>query len=120
MAASSRLAVDWFFLLPYLGLKYLTPAWLVLIATVIVVYGLYIPYQLPETRAEMGIRDSGVAEVIDLHAMEVLFRVPDYAERFHRSATGASPTDPDEVDQRLSRNSKSRSSGRKRPVPEVV
>ena len=65
LAPSSRLAVDWFFLFPYLGLKYLTPAWLVLIATVIVVYGLYIPYQLPETRAEMGIRDSGVAEVID-------------------------------------------------------
>ena len=65
LAPSSRLAVDWFFLFPYLGLKYLTPAWLVLIATVIVVYGLYIPYQLPETRAEMGIRDSGVAQVID-------------------------------------------------------
>ena len=65
LAPSPRLAVDWFFLLPYLGLKYLTPAWLLLIATVIVVYGLYIPYQLPETRAEMGIRDSGVAQVID-------------------------------------------------------
>jgi ferredoxin len=65
LAPSSRLAVDWFFLLPYVALKYVTPAWLLLIAVVIVVYGLYIPYQLPETPAEMGIRDSGVAQVID-------------------------------------------------------
>jgi quinol-cytochrome oxidoreductase complex cytochrome b subunit/Pyruvate/2-oxoacid:ferredoxin oxidoreductase delta subunit len=64
-APPDRLAVDWFFLLPYVAMKYLTPAWLVLLAVVIVVYGLYIPYQLPETRAEMGIRDSGVALVVD-------------------------------------------------------
>ena len=36
-----------------------------LIAVVIVVYSLYIPYQLPETRAEIGIRESGIAQVID-------------------------------------------------------
>jgi quinol-cytochrome oxidoreductase complex cytochrome b subunit len=65
VAAPGRLAVDWFFLLPYVALKYVTPAWLVLLGVVIVVYGLYIPYQLPETRQEMGIRDSGVALVID-------------------------------------------------------
>ena len=59
------LAVDWFFLIPYVSLNYLTPAVLVLLAVVIVVYGLYIPYQLPETPAEMGIRDPGVAQVID-------------------------------------------------------
>jgi ferredoxin len=59
------MAVDWFFLLPYVALKYVTPAWLVLLGVVITVYGLYIPYQLPETRQEMGIRDSGIAQVID-------------------------------------------------------
>lgn len=64
-AAPTRLEVDWFYLLPYVALKYITPAWLVLIAVVIVVYGLYIPYQLPETHAEMGIRESGIAQVID-------------------------------------------------------
>jgi quinol-cytochrome oxidoreductase complex cytochrome b subunit len=64
-APPGRLAVDWFFLLPYVALKYVTPAWLVLLGVVIVVYGLYIPYQLPETRQEMGIRDSGIALVID-------------------------------------------------------
>ncbi len=64
-APPSSLAVDWFFLLPYVSLNYLTPAWLVILAVVIVVYGLYIPYQLPETRAEIGIRDPGVAQVID-------------------------------------------------------
>jgi quinol-cytochrome oxidoreductase complex cytochrome b subunit/Pyruvate/2-oxoacid:ferredoxin oxidoreductase delta subunit len=64
-APPTKLAVDWFFMLPYLGLKYVTPAWLVLIGVLVVVYGLYIPYQLPETPKEMGIRDSGVAQVID-------------------------------------------------------
>ena len=59
------LAVDWLFLLPYVSLKYLTPLWLIVLATVIIVYGLYIPYQLPETRAEMGLRESGIAQVID-------------------------------------------------------
>jgi ferredoxin len=63
--APDRLAVDWFFLLPYVALNYLTPAWLVVLAVVIVVYGLYIPYQLPETPAAMGIRDSGIAQVVD-------------------------------------------------------
>lgn len=60
-----HLAVDWFFLTPYVLLKYLPPAWVVLLGIVIVAYGLYIPYQLPETPAEMGLRDSGVAQVID-------------------------------------------------------
>jgi len=60
-----RLAVDWFYLLPYVGLKYLPPLWLIVLAVVIVAYGLYIPYQLPETQAEMGLRESGVAQVID-------------------------------------------------------
>ncbi len=64
-ATPTKLEVDWLYLLPYVALKYLTPAWLVFIAVVIVVYGLYIPYQLPETRAEMGIRESGIAQVID-------------------------------------------------------
>ncbi len=64
-AAPSTLAVDWFYLLPYVGLKYLPPLGLILLAVVIVAYGLYIPYQLPETQAEMGLRDSGVAQVID-------------------------------------------------------
>jgi quinol-cytochrome oxidoreductase complex cytochrome b subunit/Pyruvate/2-oxoacid:ferredoxin oxidoreductase delta subunit len=64
-AAPDRLAVDWFFLLPYVALNYVTPAWLVVLAVVIVVYGLYIPYQLPETPAAMGIRDSGIAQVVD-------------------------------------------------------
>jgi quinol-cytochrome oxidoreductase complex cytochrome b subunit/Pyruvate/2-oxoacid:ferredoxin oxidoreductase delta subunit len=64
-APPDRLAVDWFFLLPYVALNYITPAWLVVLAVVIVVYGLYIPYQLPETPAEMGIRDSGIAQVVD-------------------------------------------------------
>jgi ferredoxin len=59
------LAVDWLFLLPYVGLKVLSPVVLVALAVVIVVYGLYIPYQLPETPATMGIRDSGIAQVID-------------------------------------------------------
>jgi ferredoxin len=59
------LAVDWVFLLPYVGLKVLSPIVLVALAVVIVVYGLYIPYQLPETPAAMGIRDSGIAQVID-------------------------------------------------------
>jgi ferredoxin len=61
----SRLAVDWFFMLPYLALKYLAPISLVLLAIVIVAYGLYIPYQLPETQTEMGIRGPGIAQVID-------------------------------------------------------
>lgn len=64
-ATPTKLDVDWLYLLPYVALKYITPAWLVVIAVVIVVYGLYIPYQLPETRAEMGIRESGIAQVID-------------------------------------------------------
>jgi quinol-cytochrome oxidoreductase complex cytochrome b subunit len=64
-AVPSTLAVDWFYLLPYVGLKYLPPLGLILLAVVIVAYGLYIPYQLPETQAAMGLRDSGVAEVID-------------------------------------------------------
>ncbi len=64
-APPNQLTIDWFYLLPYVALKYLTPAWLVVLAVVIVVYGLYIPYQLPETRAEMGIRNSGIAQVID-------------------------------------------------------
>jgi quinol-cytochrome oxidoreductase complex cytochrome b subunit/Pyruvate/2-oxoacid:ferredoxin oxidoreductase delta subunit len=64
-APPARLAVDWFYLLPYVALKYLPPFWLILLAVVIVAYGLYIPYQLPETPAEIGLRDSGVAEVID-------------------------------------------------------
>lgn len=61
----ARLAVDWFYLLPYVGFKYLAPLWLVALAVVIVAYGLYIPYQLPETESEMGLRDSGIAQVID-------------------------------------------------------
>ncbi len=64
-AAPARLAVDVFYLLPYVALKYVTPVWLIALAVVLVVYGLYIPYQLPETQAEMGLRDSGIAEVID-------------------------------------------------------
>ena len=59
------LAVDWLFLLPYVGLKVLSPLVLVALAVVITVYGLYIPYQLPETPAALGIRDSGIAQVID-------------------------------------------------------
>ncbi len=65
LSTPDRLAVDWFFLLPYLGLTYLPPLGLILLGAVIVAYGLYIPYQLPETPAELGIRDSGVAQVID-------------------------------------------------------
>jgi quinol-cytochrome oxidoreductase complex cytochrome b subunit len=61
----TTLAVDWLFLLPYVGLKVLSPLVLVALAIVITVYGLYIPYQLPETPAAMGIRDSGIAQVID-------------------------------------------------------
>jgi ferredoxin len=61
----TTLAVDWLFLLPYVGLKVLSPLVLVALAVVITVYGLYIPYQLPETPAAMGIRDSGIAQVID-------------------------------------------------------
>lgn len=61
----THLAVDWFFLAPYVLLKYVPPVWVVLLGIVIVAYGLYIPYQLPETPAEMGLRDSGVAQVID-------------------------------------------------------
>jgi len=61
----TTLSVDWLFLLPYVGLKVLSPLVLVALAVVITVYGLYIPYQLPETPAAMGIRDSGIAQVID-------------------------------------------------------
>ena len=61
----TTLAVDWLFLLPYVGLKVLSPLVLIALAVVITVYGLYIPYQLPETPATMGIRDSGIAQVID-------------------------------------------------------
>ncbi len=64
-ATPTHLAVDWLFLLPYVGMKYVSPLWLLLLGVVIVVYGLYIPYQLPETPREMGLRDSGVAQVID-------------------------------------------------------
>lgn len=59
------LAVDWLFLLPYVGLKVLSPIVLLALAVVIVVYGLYIPYQLPETTQALGIRDSGIAQVVD-------------------------------------------------------
>jgi quinol-cytochrome oxidoreductase complex cytochrome b subunit/Pyruvate/2-oxoacid:ferredoxin oxidoreductase delta subunit len=59
------LAVDWFFLLPYLGLKVMSPLVLIALGVVITVYGLYIPYQLPETPQALGIRDSGIAQVID-------------------------------------------------------
>ncbi|HEV2281057.1 MAG TPA: cytochrome b N-terminal domain-containing protein [bacterium] len=61
----TTLAVDWLFLLPYIGLKVLSPLALIALAVVITLYGLYIPYQLPETPAAMGIRDSGIAQVID-------------------------------------------------------
>jgi quinol-cytochrome oxidoreductase complex cytochrome b subunit/Pyruvate/2-oxoacid:ferredoxin oxidoreductase delta subunit len=61
----ATLAVDWLFLLPYVGLKVLSPLALIALAVVITVYGLYIPYQLPETPAALGIRDSGIAQVID-------------------------------------------------------
>jgi quinol-cytochrome oxidoreductase complex cytochrome b subunit len=61
----TTLAVDWLFLLPYVGLKVLSPLALLALAVVITVYGLYIPYQLPETPAALGIRDSGIAQVID-------------------------------------------------------
>ncbi|HKV45547.1 MAG TPA: cytochrome b N-terminal domain-containing protein [bacterium] len=61
----ARLALDWFFLLPYASLQYLPSLGLILIGVVIVVYGLYIPYQLPETERELGLRDAGVAQVID-------------------------------------------------------
>jgi quinol-cytochrome oxidoreductase complex cytochrome b subunit/Pyruvate/2-oxoacid:ferredoxin oxidoreductase delta subunit len=61
----TTLAVDWLFLLPYVGLKVLSPVVLVALAVVITIYGLYIPYQLPETPAAMGIRDSGIAQVVD-------------------------------------------------------
>ncbi|MHB8732834.1 MAG: cytochrome b N-terminal domain-containing protein [bacterium] len=63
--APTTLAVDWLFLLPYVGLKVLSPLVLIALAVVITVYGLYIPYQLPETPAALGIRDSGIAQVID-------------------------------------------------------
>ena len=61
----TTLAVDWLFLLPYVGLKVLPPLVLLALAVVITVYGLYIPYQLPETPRALGIRDSGIAQVID-------------------------------------------------------
>ena len=64
-AVPSSLAVDWLFLLPYVALKVLSPLVLLALAVVITVYGLYIPYQLPETPAALGIRDSGIAQVID-------------------------------------------------------
>ncbi|HET7265770.1 MAG TPA: cytochrome b N-terminal domain-containing protein [bacterium] len=64
-AVPQALAVDWLFLLPYVGLKVLSPVVLVALAVVIVVYGLYIPYQLPETPSALGIRDSGIAQVVD-------------------------------------------------------
>ena len=59
------LTVDWLFLLPYVALKVMSPIVLLALAVVIVVYGLYIPYQLPETTHALGIRDSGIAQVID-------------------------------------------------------
>ena len=65
VATPSRLAVDWLFLLPYVAMKYLPGLWLIALGVALVAYGLYIPYQLPETEAAMGLRDSGVAEVID-------------------------------------------------------
>ena len=58
-------AVDWLFLTPYWALRLLPPLVLIVLAVVLIAYGLYIPYQLPETRAELGIKDSGVAQVID-------------------------------------------------------
>ena len=58
-------AVDWLFLTPYWALRLLPPLVLIALAVVLIAYGLYIPYQLPETRAELGIKDSGVAQVID-------------------------------------------------------
>lgn len=64
-SAPATLAVDWFFLLPYVGLKVLSPVVLVALAVLITVYGLYIPYELPETPAALGVRDSGIAQVID-------------------------------------------------------
>ncbi len=65
LTTPGTLTVDWFYLLPYVGLKYLAPVWLIALGVVIVVYGLYIPYQLPETREEMGLRESGIAQVVD-------------------------------------------------------
>jgi ferredoxin len=65
LATPNRLAVDWLFLLPYVALKVLPPLWLIALGVVIVVYGLYIPYQLPENGEAMGLRDSGIAEVVD-------------------------------------------------------
>jgi quinol-cytochrome oxidoreductase complex cytochrome b subunit/Pyruvate/2-oxoacid:ferredoxin oxidoreductase delta subunit len=64
-AVPKTLAVDWLFLLPYVALNVMSPLWLILIGVVITVYGLYIPYQLPETPTALGIRDSGIAQVID-------------------------------------------------------
>jgi len=63
--APTTLAVDWFFLTPYWAMRVLPPLVLIALAVVLVAYGLYIPYQLPETRRELGLKDSGVAQVID-------------------------------------------------------
>lgn len=63
--APRTLAVDWFFLLPYVALTVMSPLVLIALAVVITVYGLYIPYELPETPAALGIRDSGIAQVVD-------------------------------------------------------
>ncbi len=59
------LAVDWLFLTPYWAMRFLPPLVLIALAVVLIGYGLYIPYQLPETRSELGLKDSGVAQVID-------------------------------------------------------
>jgi ferredoxin len=64
-AAPRTLAVDWFFMLPYVALTVMSPLVLIALAVVITVYGLYIPYELPETPAALGIRDSGIAQVVD-------------------------------------------------------
>jgi quinol-cytochrome oxidoreductase complex cytochrome b subunit/ferredoxin len=64
-SAPQTLAVDWFFLLPYAALTVMSPLVLIALGVVITVYGLYIPYELPETPAALGIRDSGIAQVID-------------------------------------------------------
>ncbi len=58
--------MDWFFLLPFWLLKYLPPGGVVTLGVVLFGLGFAIPYfSRRETAQEMGVRHSGVAQIID-------------------------------------------------------
>jgi quinol-cytochrome oxidoreductase complex cytochrome b subunit/NAD-dependent dihydropyrimidine dehydrogenase PreA subunit len=57
-------AVDWFYLWPYVLARWMAPGWALLLVIALVVYGLWIPYSLPDDPGRIP-RSPGVAVVVE-------------------------------------------------------